>query len=207
MKIGFVGAGHVAQILAGLFIKAGHSVVLTNKHGLAKLQPVIEKLGPQAQAGSLTQVAQQELVFLAVPFKAVFELDPALFADSAIVDATNYFLQRDGEFAEVQHHQVASSQLVAKHFPGARVVKAFNTLPVANLNNLAQKGLAGNPTALPLAGDAGVKLQVASLMRQLGFVPYDVGSLADSKKFQSDTPLFLFASNTAGLKKKFQSLS
>ena len=207
MKIGFVGAGHVAQILAGLFIKAGHSVVLTNKHGLAKLQPIIEKLGSQAQAGSLAQVAQQDLVILAVPFKAVFDLDSKLFADSALVDATNYFPQRDGDYESVQTHQLASSQLVAKHFPGARVVKAFNTLPVANLNDLSQKGLAGNSTALPLAGDAGVKLQVAGLMRQLCFTPYDVGDLAASQKFQADTPLFLFASNEAGLKKKFASLA
>nr|WP_252895093.1 NAD(P)-binding domain-containing protein [Liquorilactobacillus satsumensis] len=45
MEIGFIGGGHVAQVLASLFINAGHSVVLTNKHGLDRLKPVIQRLG------------------------------------------------------------------------------------------------------------------------------------------------------------------
>ncbi|MFT8393876.1 MAG: NAD(P)-binding domain-containing protein [Liquorilactobacillus ghanensis] len=205
MKIGFIGAGHVAQVLSELFIKVGHSVVLTNRHGLTRLRPIVEKLGPHAMAGNLEQAAQQELVILALPFKAIFELDPQPFADSAIIDATNYFPHRDGELSAVQTHQTASTELVAQHFPGARVVKAFNTLPVANLANLAQQSrsaAAAKKIALPLAGDAGVKLQAADLMQALGFLPYDVGSLADSQKFQADTNLFLFAGNHAELAQK-----
>ncbi|AUJ31196.1 MAG: NAD(P)-binding domain-containing protein [Liquorilactobacillus nagelii] len=207
MKIGFIGAGHVAQVLSELFIKAGNSVILTNRHGLTRLRPIVEKLGSKASAGNLEQVAQQELIILALPFKAVFDLEPKMFADSAIVDATNYFPHRDGELTEVQTHQAASSELVAQHFPGARVVKAFNTLPVANLANLAQQSRTATlakKIALPLAGDAGVKLEVAELMKEIGFVPYDAGDLAGSKKFQADTNLFLFAGNHAELVQKFK---
>ena len=69
---------------------------------------------------------------------------------------------------------------------------------IPKLRTLAKK------IALPLAGDAGVKLEVAELMKEIGFVPYDAGDLAGSKKFQADTNLFLFAGNHAELAQKFK---
>ncbi|MCP9313554.1 NAD(P)-binding domain-containing protein [Liquorilactobacillus satsumensis] len=203
MKIGFIGGGHVAQVLASLFINAGHSVVLTNKHGLDRLKPVIQRLGARAEAGNLAEVARQELIVLALPYKAIFELDQTLFNGKAVVDATNYFPHRDGEFEQLTSHQLASSELVAHHFKGAKIVKAFNTIPVANLENLARNVSDDKRIALPIAGDSQVKATVSDLIKQIGFTPYNVGDLKDSLKFQADTPLFLFSGNRNELTAKF----
>ncbi|WP_057895454.1 NADPH-dependent F420 reductase [Liquorilactobacillus oeni] len=203
MKIGFIGGGHVAQILAAMFIKAGHSIVLTNKHGLDRLEPVIKRLGSKAEAGNLAEVARQDLVVLAVPYKAVFELDEDLLKNKAVIDATNYFPHRDGEFEEVSNHKLASSQLVAQHFIGSKVVKAFNTIPVANLKSLSSDASEDKQIAIPIAGDVEVKDTAEKLIKQIGFVPYDVGDLKESIKFQSDTPLFLFSGDRKSLANKF----
>ncbi|WP_311407758.1 NADPH-dependent F420 reductase [Liquorilactobacillus uvarum] len=203
MKIGFIGGGHVAQVLAKLFIKKGHTVVLTNKHGLEKLKPVLERLGPQAQAGNLAEVARQDLIVLAVPYKAVFEIDSQLLKGKDVVDATNYFPHRDGDIEKLREHQSATSELVAEHFKGAIIVKAFNSIPVADLARLAAPEENVQKIALPLAGnDSRLKEKVAGLIDQIGFVPYDVGNLADSRKMQSDTPVFLFIGDEKALDKK-----
>ncbi|GAJ26722.1 dinucleotide-binding enzyme [Liquorilactobacillus sucicola DSM 21376 = JCM 15457] len=203
MKIGFIGGGHVAQVLAKLFIGKGHTVVLTNKHGLEKLKPTIERLGSQAQAGNLAEVVRQDVVVLAVPYKAVFEIESQLLQGKDIIDATNYFPHRDGDIEELREHQKATTELVAQHFKGANVVKAFNTIPVADLARLATSKDNVKRVALPIAGnDAVLKDKVASLITEIGFTPYDVGSLADSRKSQSDTPAFLFVGNKEELSKK-----
>ncbi|KRL00580.1 NADPH-dependent F420 reductase [Liquorilactobacillus capillatus] len=202
MKIGFIGGGHVAQVLAKLFIEAGHTVVLTNKHGLERLQPVVERLGSQAQVGNLAEVVRQDLVVLAVPYKALFELDTQLLEGKNVIDATNYFPHRDGDIAELREHRLGTTQLMARHFEGATFVKAFNTIPVADLARLAVAKKT-KKVALPLAGDdLPLKQKVAALIREIGFTAYDVGSLADSPKMQSDTPVFLFVGDEKELSKK-----
>lgn len=203
MKIGFIGGGHVAQVLAKLFINEGHTVVLTNKHGLEKLKPVIDRLGSQAQAGNLAEVARQDLIVLAVPYKAVFEIDDQFLKGKDVIDATNYFPHRDGDIEELREHQSGTSELVAEHFKGANVVKAFNSIPVADLASLVSSKDSAKKVALPLAGDdSELKKKAAMLISQIGFVPYDVGSLADSNKIQSDTPVFLFIGSEEALSKK-----
>ncbi len=65
-----------------------------------------------------------------------------------MIDAGNYYPERDGQFVELELGNRTSSELVAKHLPGTRVVKAFNTIyykdlaeqgdPDCQLNNAAQ---------------------------------------------------------------------
>jgi predicted dinucleotide-binding enzyme len=50
MQIGMLGAGHVAQAVAGHAVSAGHQVVLSNRRGPASLAPVVERLGPLASS-------------------------------------------------------------------------------------------------------------------------------------------------------------
>jgi 8-hydroxy-5-deazaflavin:NADPH oxidoreductase len=79
------------------------------------------------------------------------------------------------------------SDLLAQHIgPGARVVKAFNTMTSTAL------GTTGRPDApleerpvLFLAGnDEEAKATVAALIEELGFAPVDTGSLAVGRRRQ-----------------------
>jgi predicted dinucleotide-binding enzyme len=72
-----------------------------------------------------------------------------------------------------------SSEEVAKLLPGARLVKAFNTMPVRDLRSEAFKS--GNDRlAIFVAGDdPEAKQTVSRLIEGIGFVPIDTGSLKE----------------------------
>jgi 8-hydroxy-5-deazaflavin:NADPH oxidoreductase len=79
---------------------------------------------------------------------------------------------------------LTSSELVARALPGARVVKAFNTMYYETL------GTGGRPSGnsrlvLFVAGDdAEAKGIVSQLIEQIGFAPVDTGPLGEGGRRQ-----------------------
>ncbi|MFT9097699.1 NADPH-dependent F420 reductase, partial [Liquorilactobacillus sp.] len=119
MNIGFIGSGHVGQALASLFAQAGHSIVLSNRHGVTSLQDVIARLGnSNIKAGTIEDAAAQEIVVLAFPFNTLSQVQPKLLEGKLVIDATNYFPKRDGDLPEFIDHKIATSQYVANYFTG-----------------------------------------------------------------------------------------
>jgi predicted dinucleotide-binding enzyme len=130
MKIGTLGAGTVAQAIARHAVRHGHQVVLSNSRGPASLAGPAETLGPLARAGTPEQAAAAELVVLAVGWPqvpdAVADLPP--FEGRIVVDATNQFASPPPNPKIADLGELTGSEYVASLLPGARVVKAFNTL-------------------------------------------------------------------------------
>jgi predicted dinucleotide-binding enzyme len=46
-----------------------------------------------------------------------------------VADAESCYPRRDGHYAELDEERPTSSELLRRHLPGARVLKAFNALP------------------------------------------------------------------------------
>ena len=93
-----------------------------------------------------------------------------------LVDATN---PTDGppDFKLVELDGKTSSQVVASLAPGARVVKALNTLIVANLSADPREG--GGRRVLFMSGDdAPAKKEVSKVLDRIGFATIDLGSLS-----------------------------
>jgi predicted dinucleotide-binding enzyme len=184
MKIGIIGSGHIGEAAARLFVKAGHEVALSNSRGPASLKELIELIGPQARATSVEEAAAfGELVLVAVPLKAYGTLPRAQLAGKIVIDAMNYYSQRDGQLDFSGH---TSSEFVARYLSGSRLVKAFNTMW---FKTLAEDGKPAAPLeerlVLFLAGDdAEAKQAVSRLIEQIGFAPVDTGSLAVGGKHQ-----------------------
>ncbi|MFR7699943.1 MAG: NADPH-dependent F420 reductase, partial [Lacticaseibacillus paracasei] len=145
-----------------------------------------------AEAGTVEQAEAQEIVVLAVPFLAIKALPEPLAQDPIIIDATNYFPDRDAWIAEIERHKKTTSQIVAEHFQSSKVVKAFNTIGMTVLARLAQPEQPVDRIAVPYAGDdEQAKKVVASLIWTIGFEPFDLGGLATSFPAQADGPIFL----------------
>jgi 8-hydroxy-5-deazaflavin:NADPH oxidoreductase len=169
-------------------------VVIANSRGPDSLRGLVEELGTGIRAGTVTEAARHgELVLLAVPFKAVADLPPEPLAGRIVVDANNYYPDRDGHVAALDADETTSSELLAAHLPGARVVKAFNTMYYVTLRE------GGRPEAPPherlalfVAGDdLEAKQVVAGLIEELGFTPIDVGGLADGgRRLQPGAPVY-----------------
>ncbi|EPC71621.1 dinucleotide-binding enzyme [Lacticaseibacillus paracasei subsp. paracasei Lpp71] len=190
MKIGMIGSGNVGQVLTQLFVQAGNEVVIAHRGSVDALEDLARVLG--AEAGTDEQAEAQEIVVLAVPFLAIKALPAPLAQDPIIIDATNYFPDRDAWIAEIERHKKTTSQVVAEHFQSSKVVKAFNTIGMTVLARLAQPEQPVDRIAVPYAGDdEQAKKVVASLIWTIGFEPFDLGGLATSFPAQADGPLFL----------------
>ena len=132
MRIGTIGAGMIGSTVAKRWVDAGHEVRLSSRHPEA-LRPLVERLGKGASSGTPTDAANfGQVVMLTVPLVAVPELarDLApLLTGKIVLDTSNAYERRDGEAArDAVRHPEGSAAWAAAKVPGARWVKAFNTV-------------------------------------------------------------------------------
>jgi predicted dinucleotide-binding enzyme len=183
MRIGFLGAGVVAQTIARHMLPLGHQVVLSNTKGPDSLTPLLTELGPGASAGTPQQAAEQDIVVLAVNWPNV---QNALFSvpdwsGRVLVDATNRVAGYE-PFTLGDLSGRTSSEIVADLAPGASVVKAFNSVPMSWISDFTP---VKPSTVLFISGDdSEAKKPVSELIEQAGLVSVDLGSLATGGRLQ-----------------------
>jgi predicted dinucleotide-binding enzyme len=182
MEIGILGAGQVGLAVGRRLVGAGHHVKLSSARGPAALTPVAQGIG--AEAVSITEAAAQELVLLALPWPVVPDvLDPLPdWQGRILVDATNPFVTFNPlQLADLKGR--SASVIVAEHAPGARVVKAFNSITMANFEKGPQQGQARR--VLFVSGDdVESKQTVQDLITELGYAAIDLGSLDAGGRMQ-----------------------
>ncbi len=193
MKIGIIGAGMIGATVGRLWHRAGHDVKFGTRHPRA-LAALVAELGDRASAGTPEDAARfGEVILLAVPLAAVPDLGRTiapLVAGKVVLDAGNPYADRDGVAAEAAlAHAAGSSGWVASCLPGARVVKAFNTVYYKVLAE--ETGRAEDPVGIPLAGnDPDAVDAAARLVRDAGFGPVVVGGLMHGKQFEPGTAAY-----------------
>jgi predicted dinucleotide-binding enzyme len=193
MRVGIIGAGMIGATLARRLAALGYTVVVANSREPATLAPLIAEIGASAQAAPAADVASAaDLVVVAVPFKAVPHLSAEHLAGKVVIDATNYYPGRDGPIAALDDGSTTSSEILASHLPGARVVKAFNTIYFVRLRDEGRPPGARDRQVVFVAGDDdGAKATVAALIDELGFDTVDTGLLAaGGRRQQPGTTLF-----------------
>ncbi|MDX6710267.1 MAG: 8-hydroxy-5-deazaflavin:NADPH oxidoreductase [Blastocatellia bacterium] len=187
MKIGIVGAGSIGATVARLLVKAGHEVALSNSRGADSLRALVAELGDKAQALPIEQAVQfGDVVLIAIPFGKYTTLPVEPFYDKVVIDANNYYPDRDGQFAELDNGQITSSELLEDHLKGARVVKGFNTIYFAHLATQANTALpVEDRRAIFIAGDdSQAKETVSKLIEDIGFAAVDNGFLPEGGRTQ-----------------------
>jgi predicted dinucleotide-binding enzyme len=190
MTIGLIGAGHIGSQLARLAVAHGHDVVLSNSREPETLSGLVAELGPKARAATPGEAAAAgELVVVTIPLKNIETVPVAPLAHKVVIDTNNYYPQRDGHIPELDHETLTTSELLQRHLPTSKVVKAFNHIQAAALTAEAQPAGTTNRRALAIAGDdAAAKAKVAQLIDQFGFDVVDIGPLSDSWRIQRDMP-------------------
>lgn len=193
MRIGIIGAGMIGGSLAELLGTRGHEVLLANSRGPSTLRDQVARLPDTVRAATVEEAARgADVVVVAIPLYRFRELPAEALAGKIVVDANNYYPGRDGVLPPLETGQTTSSELVAGHLSGARLVKAFNTIYFQNLRDEGRPDAAEEDRlAIPLAGDdTEAKNVVAGLIREIGFAPVDTGSLADGRRQEPGTPVY-----------------
>src|SRR3954451_19935284 len=140
MNIGIIGAGHIGSTTARLFIDAGHKVAISNSRGPETLRGLVAELGSNARAATPSEAARfGDVVLLAITLKDYTTLPADDLRGKIVIDAMNYYPNRDGNIAALDSGESTSSQMVAAHLPGARIVKAFNTIWFEHLKTKGNK--------------------------------------------------------------------
>jgi predicted dinucleotide-binding enzyme len=176
-SVGIIGAGRLGQAMARTAMRAGRRVVIANSRGPGSLTSVVRALGEGVSPGTADDAAAAGIVVIAVPWDRVPEAVQGLaWSGQVVIDATN-------DWAADDLQGRTSSELVADLIPGARVVKAGNTLGAEVLGSDPQE--AGGRRVIFISGDdADAKADVVAVFQDAGFATIDLGRLATGGAMQ-----------------------
>jgi predicted dinucleotide-binding enzyme len=188
--ISIIGSGGMAAAIAGLAVKAGHTVELMARD-TAKARTLADGLGPLATTGAFAAAPIGDMVILAVPYSAVLDVVKQYgeaLAGKLLVDITNPiksdftgFLTPEDSFGALEIAKVAPAN--------ADIVKAFNA---QNARVLAAGPVEGHRLDVFIAGDdAQAKASVSSFIESLGLRPMDAGKLFMARTLEHACMLWL----------------
>jgi predicted dinucleotide-binding enzyme len=200
LRIGVIGSGRIGGTVGELWVKAGHQVMFSSldlEHDKALAARVGARAGTPKEAAAFGEV-----LLVSVPYSALPRLGRDLgdsLKGKIVLDTCNPIPGRDGDMA-LEARAKGTGVVSPRLLPGARLVRAFNSVGYTRLQSEAHR--AGERIAIPLAADDAVALQAAMrLVRDAGFEPVAVGPLARAKEFDPGSPVFGQALTAAELRR------
>lgn len=175
MKYAIIGFGHVGQALAKAFVRSGIEVSVATTRSPESYASQAAAIGPGITPKTLAEAVRADIIFLAVRFQSHSDVAKALanWQGKIIVDVTNAYGVPDEELGGQP-----SARVVAQAFAGSSLVKGFNHLVAAILEQ--HPGVHGGRRAVFLASDDDEAAEVISaLAENLGFAPINLGSLSE----------------------------
>lgn len=198
MNIGIIGAGHMAQAVGWLAIRAGHRVMMSNSRGPQSLSGLRDAMG--CEIASVADAAVfGDIAFAAIPLQAWRAIPAEPLEGKVVLNPQNYFSQF-GRIPELEREALTTAELLAKHLPKSHVVKTLNSILVEDIVPNARPTGAADRRALPVAGnDLGARKTAIEFLDQIGYDAVDAGMLADGWKFERRRPVYCVPLNTAML--------
>ncbi len=204
-RIGIVGSGHIGGTLGVLLAKAGYEVLYSSRHPDA-LKDLVKTAGPKACAGTVTEaIAFGDVIVLSLPLKALPGLDAETkkaLKGKIVIDTSNPYPERDGAIAEEARKEPGGmGVVVARLLPGARIVRAFNTVYSEDLKKTQNSR--GEKIGIPIAADDQEGLKAAGeLVERAGLDPVIVGGLSASKLFDVGTAVYATSAPASEIREK-----
>jgi 8-hydroxy-5-deazaflavin:NADPH oxidoreductase len=175
MSYAIIGFGKIGHALARAFARKGIEVSVATTHDPKSFAADAAAIGPKVLPKTLVEAVKADVIFLAVRFEAHPDVAKALrtWQGKTIIDVTNAY----GMPPEKLGGQ-PSSKAVAQAFTGARLVKGFNHLVAAVLDQ--DPAVHGGKRVVFLASDDdGAVDQIGALAENLGFAPINLGGLSE----------------------------
>jgi predicted dinucleotide-binding enzyme len=188
MKIGIIGSGIVAQVLAGGFIKHGHDVTIgtRNPYKLAEWKAK----NPLARIGSFADAAKAgDLIVLAVKGTAAVEAirtaGSEYLSSKIVMDVTNPIADLPPVNGVLRFFTSLDDSLMERlqrEFFDIKFVKAFNSVGNAGMINPSFAG--GRPTMFICGNDEAAKKTVSSIVVQFGWEAEDMGKVEAARAIE-----------------------
>ena len=187
MKIGILGTGDVGKTLANAFLATGHQVMMGSRDAASEKALAWAK---EAGAGSLASVGTfadaakfADVVVLALLWSgaenALKLAGPENLAGKVVIDAMNPLnFGAQGLELAIGHTDSAGEQ-VQRWLPGARVVKAFNSVGYAQM--FKPEFADGPPDMFICGNDDAAKKTVAEILMSFGWSTIDIGGIEGSR--------------------------
>jgi predicted dinucleotide-binding enzyme len=188
MKVGVLGSGDVAKVLASGFLKHGHDVMMGTRSA-AKLADW-EANNPTGRIGSFGDAAKfADLVVLAVKGTAATDAlrtaGAANLAGKPVIDATNPIADEpptNGVLRFFTNLDESLMEHLQREFEGARFVKAFNSVGNACMVNPQFKS--GKPTMFICGNDDEAKKTATGILDQFGWETADMGKVEAARAIE-----------------------
>ena len=175
MSYAIIGFGNIGRALAKAFARKGIEVSVATTRDPEIFASEAAAIGPTIIPTTLAEAVRADIIFLAVRFEAHPDVAKALPAwhGKTIIDVTNAYgvppEQLDGK---------PSSSFVSRAFTGARLVRGFNHLGAAVLDqDPAQHG--GRRVVFLASDDDAAAAEIAALAEDVGFAPIKLGGLSE----------------------------
>ena len=200
--IALIGAGNIGSQVARKAIQNGYQVVVSNSRAPETLTALVAELGPAARAAwAADAAAAGDVAMVAIPFGRIGEIDPAPLAGKIVLDANNYYFERDGHIARLDEKIATTTGMLQEHLAGSRVAKAFNHIYSKHITTHGKPAGTPDRRALAVASDHDdARVFAARLYDEFGFDAVDLGPLAESWRVERDTPAYTSVETAAELR-------
>ena len=181
--IAVLGAGRVGSSVARAAVAAGYTVRVAGSGSVDKIALTAEILMPGATPMTAADAVEEaDLVILAVPLHKYPSVDAESLRGKVVIDTMNHWVPVNGPMEELDNDARSTSEVIAEHFQGARLVKSLNHIGYHELEQDAVHDGGGERRALGYAtDDEGAGEMVAEFIDRIGFAPVNVGSLANGR--------------------------
>ncbi len=175
MSYAIIGFGNIGQALAKAFARSGIEVSVATTRDPESFAPDAAAIGPEIIPTTLAEAIEADIVFLAVRFESHGDVAKTLttWEGKTIIDVTNAY----GVSPEELGGQ-PSSKVIEQAFTGARLVKGFNHLVAAVLDqDPAVNG--GRRVVFLASDDDDAATEIGTLAENLGFSAIQLGGLSE----------------------------
>jgi len=181
MNIGIIGSGNIGSGLGKIWAQKGHKVMFSFSQNQEKLK-ALAVADQNSSAGSPAEAVQHsEVLLLSVRWETVVEALKAAgpLQEKILIDCTNPLKPDLSDLA--LGHTTSAAEEIAKMAPGAKVVKAFNSVFADIYHSESRLFGSRMPTMFYCGDDDGAKPTVVRLIRETGFEPIDAGPLKSAR--------------------------